>query len=813
MIGHPEVLSPGHHALTRSVGRVRVGNGLVKLVGLCLLAGVLVAGMLFPAVGAMGVVSNRASDTVDATSADLVTTDPPLVSVVTDKDNQPIAYLYQQYRVNTPSSQISDVMKAAIVAIEDHRFYAHAGVDWTGTLRALLTNQVSGSTQGASTLTQQYVKNYQVLVAGRNDKLAQDQAQAQTIARKLKEARVALQLEKKLSKDEILARYLNLVTFSGKVDGVGTAARVFFNTTADKLTIPQAALLAGVVNNPVSFNPWEHPVKAKQRRDQVIDAMVSTGKIPKDTGEAEKKTDLGVVPDPQVPGTGCVGIDPQNGFFCDYVQTYLKQAGFSTDQLQTGGYTIHTTLDQNLAKIAKASVEKNVPKNTNGIANTFAVVEPGQQDHKVLALVANRDYGVKAADGQTLSNLPASVSDPFGAGSIYKVITSTAAMEHGKAGVNTPLSNPSSARFPVPQLDPNSHAPDYSVNNLGTSYPNPISLQQGLATSPNVAFVGLQLETGMSNVLTMASRLGMRESMKTNLYGVTPDPNGSGKEATQSQTQFFQDKPSFTLGDSPLSPMELANLGATLMSGGVWCPPNPIQEVLDHNGKSVQVPRQPCEQAVSGPVANTMLTAMSKDDTGGGTTAGTAKKFNWTRPLAGKTGTDESNRSVGFLGVMPGYAVSSLVFADGSKPAGICATTPPRLATSGGGCNGFGGTVAAPPFFDTFTQYLNGKPNENLPAPDPDYLDKRDHGPIIPWVVGMNLNDGTNTIKQAGYAAVNSTEVNSTQPKGTVIGQTPAGLESKSAPITLYVSTGFMPQAAGATSPAPPTTSSAQPGG
>jgi membrane peptidoglycan carboxypeptidase len=794
------------------VAYVRVGNGLVKLVGLCLLAGVLVAGMLFPTVGAVGVVSNRASDTVDATSADLVTTDPPLVSVITDKNGGPIAYLYQQYRVNTPSNKISDIMKAAIVAIEDHRFYAHSGVDWTGTFRAALSNQASGNvSQGASTLTQQYVKNYQVLVAGRNDKQAQDQAQAQTVARKLKEARVALQLEKKLTKDEILTRYLNLVTFSGKTDGIGTASQVFFNTSPDKLTISQAALLAGVVNNPVSFNPWNYPDKARERRNQVIDAMVKTDKIPKDTGEAEKKTDLGVVEDPQVPAAGCVGVHPEDGFFCDYVKTYLKNAGFSMDQLETGGYTVKTTLDPVVSKVAKAAVEKNVPKTTNGIANTFAVIQPGSQSHNVLALVANRDLGVNAAAGQTLTNLPASVSDPFGTGSIYKVITSSAAMENGKAGINTPLSNPGSQCFPVPKLDPNYNPPCYRVNNLG-NYPDPISLQTGLADSPNVAFVGLELQTGMPNVLTMASRLGMRNTMKTNLSGDEPDPNGNRSEVTQSQTRFFQDKPSFTLGDSPLSPMELANVGATLMSGGMWCPPNPIQQVLDHNGKPVQVQQQPCEQAVSASVANSVVTAMSKDDTSG-TTAATAKKFNWNRPMGGKTGTDENNHSVGFLGLLPGYAVSSLVFADGSKPDVICGTTPPRLGVNGNCTGGFGGTVAAPPFFDTFTQVLNGQPIQPLPAPDPDFMDKKDHGPIVPWVVGQNIGDGTNTIKAAGYGVVNSNDVNSVQPKGTIVGQTPGGLAPKSTPITLYVSTGFMPQAAGATSPAPPTSGTQGPGG
>ena len=120
--------------MPRTLARVRVGDGLLKLLGLCLLAGVLVAGMLFPVVGALGVASNRASDTIDSVSADLVATDPPLVTTVTDSKGKPIAYLYDQYRVPVTPDQISPTMKAALISIEDRRFYEHHGVDWKGTI-------------------------------------------------------------------------------------------------------------------------------------------------------------------------------------------------------------------------------------------------------------------------------------------------------------------------------------------------------------------------------------------------------------------------------------------------------------------------------------------------------------------------------------------------------------------------------------------------------------------------------------------------------------------------------------------------------
>ncbi|REH50150.1 membrane peptidoglycan carboxypeptidase [Kutzneria buriramensis] len=797
--------------MTRTVAVVRVGNGLVKLVGLCLLAGVLVAGLLFPTVGALGVVSNRASDTVDATSADLVTTDPPLMSVVEDKDGKPIAYLYQQYRVNTPSDQISPFMKAAIVAIEDRRFYQHDGVDWQGTFRAMLTNQVNGSvSQGASTITQQYVKNYQVLVAGRDDKAAQEQAQAQTVARKLKEARVALQLEKKLSKDEILTRYLNLVTFLGRVDGVGTAAQVFFNTTPDKLNLQQSALLAGVVNNPVSFDPWQHPQAAKNRRDQVIDALVSTGKITQDTGAAAKKTDLGVGPEPQLPGSGCVGVAPEDGFYCDYVLGYLHDAGFTGDQLQTGGYVIKTNLDPGISKIAKQAAETNVGKTASGIANTFVIVKPGTQSHDIVAMVANRDLGVDSAQGQTLTNLPADVSDNFGAGSIYKIFTTAAAMEKGQVGLNTGIPNPKTFCFFPPVRYPDTKC--HTVANDDATNPDPITLHEALAISPNTSFTNVELGAGMPAVLDMASRLGMRNTMKTNQAGGAPDPNGANELTTKPQSQSMLNNVSFTLGVTPLSPLELANVGATLASGGVWCPPNPIAGVTDHTGKPVQINAPACEQVVNKAVADTIVNGL-KDDTISGTSVQAAKNAHWTRPMAGKTGTTETSRSVGFLGILPNFAASSMVYADGSTPEPICGTLPVHSSPNCAGANGaFGGTVAAPTFFNAFNQILAGTPTLPLPNADPAYMDKNNHGPAIPYVVGQNVGDATNALKSAGYPGVQTADFNSTAPKGTVVGETPIGSAPHSQTVTLYVSTGFVPQAPGATSP-PPTSTSNTPGG
>ncbi|MFD5830937.1 transglycosylase domain-containing protein [Lentzea sp. NPDC060358] len=779
---------------------MRVRNGVLKMLGLCLLAGVLLAGMLFPVVGATGLVSNRASDTVDSISADLVTTDPPLITTVTDKEGAPIAYLFDQYRVLTPPEKISPTMKAALISVEDRRFYEHQGVDWKGTIRAGLTNQVSGSvSQGASTLTQQYVKNYLVHVVARNNKLEQAKAQEQTIARKMREARISLQLERKLGKEEILARYLNVVPFGSTIYGIAAAAQAYFNTTPDKLTVPQSAMLAGMVNSPSALDPEAYPDKALERRNKVIDRMVENDKLSRDAGEAAKKEGLGLANPVRTPPNGCVGAGPENGFFCSYVVNYLQRAGFSEEQLRTGGYTIQTTLDRTVTQQAKAAAEAGVGKGVDGIANTMAVVKPGKERHEVLALVANRDYGLKADLRQTTYDLPSGVENKFGAGSVYKVFTAAAALEKG-LGIENVIQTPTSYTSRVfkggAQRCPSTGEPGtrwYCLSNFDSSYPSSMSLQQALATSPNTGFVILEEQTGMDAVVDMASRLGMRETMATNLQGTRPDPKAKDKQNRVSQTEFYKQNggnASFTLSPAPVSTLELANVAATIVSGGKWCPPTPVAKVLDRNGKAVTLNEAPCEQVVAEGLANGLAVGMSKDDVGNGTAAAAARAAKWTRPMIAKTGTTEEYKSAAFIGATPDFAGAVQTFNDGTTPRPIClaGNGAPRLCGNG---NIFGGTIPAKTWFETMTKVHGSAPVSQLPAVEPRYL-KGGKEIQIPDVVGRQVNDAIRTLDQAGYKA-SQQSVNSEQPKGTVVSQTPRGNALRGTVITLLVSSGYVP--------------------
>ncbi|MFF5991134.1 transglycosylase domain-containing protein [Prauserella flavalba] len=715
---------------------MRMRDGLLKMLGLCLLAGVLVAGILFPVVGGLGVLSNQASDTVEAMSSGLADEPPPLVSTITDREGQPIATLYDQYRIPTAPDQISDAMKWALISVEDRRFYEHHGVDWKGTIRAAISNTSGGDTQGASTLTQQYVKNYLINVVYRNDKLGQQRAQEVTIARKLNEARIAIQLETKMSKEQILAGYLNVVEFSREIYGVGGAARAYFNTTPDKLTVAQGALLAGMANNPPAYDPWNNPERATERRNFVLDKMVENLKLSRQDAERIKAEPLGVVPDgPNKPAANCVGAGPEHGFFCQYVEDYLLEHGMSKEKLYTGGYTIRTTMDPRSNHLAKQSAEEQVDKMEENVANTLSLVKPGKDRHEVVALAANRDYGPDAEAGQTEFALPSAISNVTGAGSSYKMFTASAAVERGVVGIYDTVQSPpshvsqifSGSPPPCPYIAP--YTRGYCVVNASEGYSGSMSLQTALQTSPNTAFVILEEQTGMGPIVEMASKLGLRKTMASNAAtGGPPDPNAESQEVRLSQTQFFgpsersPGKGSFTLGVSPTSGLELANVAATLMSGGVWCPPTPIGEITDRSGKPVPIKEEPCEQAVPEGLANTMVVGLSKDDLPGGTAAAAAQGVGWNRPMIGKTGTTQNNGSAAFIGATPQIAGAGMVFRPDLPNGGLVDGGPGNVvAVDGDSGNMFGGKTPARTWFGAVSKILEGQPAPPLPRSDPKY--------------------------------------------------------------------------------------------
>ena len=292
------------------------GLTVIKLAWCCLLAGVVAAALMFPLAGGLGLLSNRASDVVANGSAQLLTGDVPQVSTMVDAAGNPIAWLYSQRRFEVPGDKIANTMKLAIVSIEDKRFADHNGVDWQGSLTGL-SGYLSGdpTTRGGSTIEQQYVKNYQLLVTAQTD--AERRAAVEiTPARKLREMRMALTLDKTFTKAKILTRYLNLLSFGNNAFGIQDAAQTYFGINASQLNWQQAALLAGLVQSESSLNPYTNPEGALQRRNLVLDTMIENLPQQADELRAAKAAPLGVLPQPNGLPDGCIAAG-ERAFFCD----------------------------------------------------------------------------------------------------------------------------------------------------------------------------------------------------------------------------------------------------------------------------------------------------------------------------------------------------------------------------------------------------------------------------------------------------------------------------------------------------------------
>lgn len=769
---------------------------VIKLAWCCLLAAVITAGLMFPVVGGFGLLSNRASDVVANGSAQLVEGEVPQVSTMVDAKGNVIAWLYTQRRFEVPSDQIANTMKLAIVSIEDKRFAEHNGVDWQGTLTGL-SGYLSGNldTRGGSTLEQQYVKNYQLLVIAQTD--AERRAAIETTpARKLREIRMALTLDKTFTKPEILTRYLNLVSFGNGAFGVQDAAQTYFGVNASELTWEQAALLAGMVQSTSTLNPYTNPDGALARRNLVLDTMIENIPQEADALRAAKEQPLGILPQPRELPRGCIAAGDR-AFFCDYVLEYLARAGISKEQVARGGYMIKTTLDPDVQIPVKTAVNDIAAPDLEGVASVMSVIGPGKESHPVLAMASNRTYGLNLEAGETMQPQPFSLVGD-GAGSVFKVFTTAAALDMGM-GINAQLDAP--ARFQAKGLGTGGAKgcppQTWCVQNAG-NYRGQMSVTDALATSPNTAFAKLISQVGVQRTVDMAVKLGLRS------YALPGTARDYDPESNESLADFVkrQNLGSFTLGPIEVNALELSNVAATLASGGTWCPPNPIDSVTDRNGEPVAVTTETCEQVVPEGLANTLANAMSRDDQGSGTAASAAGSVGWNLPMSGKTGTTEASRSAGFLGFTNHYAAANYIYDDSTEPGALCSYP---LRQCGGDGNLFGGNEPAHTWFAAMEPIANNFGEVALPPTDPRYVDGAP-GSKVPSVSGMNESTARQRLRDAGFqVADESTPVNSTAPYGAVVGTSPTGQTVPGSIITIQISNGIPP-------PPPPPPPGAIPG-
>ena len=653
---------------------------LKGLVSAVLVAGVLVAGFVLPWVGGAGLLARASVPPAGVLPAELTGQTPGNTRVLA-ADGSVITTFYANDRVPVTSEQIAPVVKQAVIAIEDARFLEHSGLDVQGTLRALATNVAAGSVeQGGSTLTQQLVK--QTLLQGAETTGQRASATERSVERKLREARLAVALERTASKDEILTRYLNTVYFGNGAYGIQAAAQRWFSVDAADLTLPQAALLAGMVQSPAGADPVSDPAAALARRNEVLERMHAVGSIDARRLAHALARPISSRPGPGSPN-GCAGATV-GGFFCAYLQQYLQELGIGRAELEQGGLTIRTTLRPDVQVAGDRAVRRTVPMG-DPLAGVYTAVEPGTGH--VLAMSVNRRYGCTAADCESVL-LPTARSQ--GSGSTYKVFTAAAALERG-----IPASHTITADNPyVSRVYRNGSEP-YTVRAYAAADIRTMTMEQALYRSSNTYFMALQDQLGsVEGPVRVAERMGMHFT------------------ATSADTLVGQNRGSFTLGAEPTSPLDLANAYATLAASGTRCEPTPVVAVLDRDGQPLTGPDgQPLAtgsactpEAVAPGVADTLAQVLRKDvEPGPDPTQTGTGAYVPGHQIAGKTGTSQGGFSVAFAGFTPEYSASVMVF------------NPKRNQEVSGG----GGDKGATIWHDAMAPVLTGEPMVPFPPADP----------------------------------------------------------------------------------------------
>ncbi|GAA1824960.1 transglycosylase domain-containing protein [Microlunatus capsulatus] len=757
-----------------------VAYSSVMFVIVSVLAGVLVAGLFVPLAGMAGVSSKAAATELESLPTELSTPAPPTRSRVLMADGKTLAYFFDENRVPVTMDKIAPVMRQAQLAIEDHRYYEHGALDLKGTLRALVRNSTSDSgTQGGSSITQQYVKMVQVEACNGDRECIAD-AQAKSMERKVRELRYAIALEKKFSKDEILERYLNIAYYGDGAYGVQAAARHYYSKDAEDLTLAQAAMLAGLVQNPDANNPVDNRAAALDRRDVVVNRMLELELITPAQAKKAKKTGFD---EDRVKTTraGCVGT--KYPFLCDYVRrSLLKMPSLGKTQddrknmLNRGGLTIQTAIDPKTQDLAQKKVSSVVGP-TDPLISTMNMIQPGTG--LIVAMAQSRPVmGNDSKKGETYWNLAA---DPamggiqgYQAGSTFKTFTMAAALEKG-----IPISKKFNARSPFDFTGKTYQScvgtetvPKYKVTN-SVGHSKVIDMTEAAEFSVNTYFVQLELAAGLCNVTKMAEKVGV-------------------KLGTQDRdlVDFYQSIPSFTLGSVEVSPLSMAEAYATYAARGVHCDPIIVSKVTNRNGKQLEVPDAGCEQVVEPAVAdgvNKVLKSVMDSGTGQ-----RAKVYNG-YDMAGKTGTIDSNEAVWFAGYTPEIAGVAMISIDNTKKPfrkgkpgfrrnGVKNYSVPStdVYLQGSGSGDAGRLIWKP----VMESYLKKVPDTSFKAPSRDVQVGKQVR--VPSLYGLSIAAATKKLEKEGFT-VERRQVYSRSTVGSFLGFSPGSNATVAEFSTIYV--------------------------
>ncbi|MFJ2369594.1 transglycosylase domain-containing protein [Microbacterium sp. NPDC087665] len=782
-------------------------GGLLGLVGLSAVAGILVTTSVTPVLAMTGIAGNQAITIFEDLPENLDVNTPMEQSVIYAKDGAgnpaKLASFYEQNRVPLTFEQLSPTLINAILSSEDKNFYSHGGVNFGATVKALVDNVRGTSSRGASTITQQFVKNVQIQQCEQDadatsetyaDDLttcwqkATDASGVDGIERKLQEMRYAIQIEKKSSKNDILLGYLNIANFGGTVYGIEAAANYYFSTSAANLTIAQAATLAGIVQNPnrlridkvdgtyTDAEGVAHNTAADgfadtlDRRDYVLGRMLADGKITQAEYDESKATPI--TPAITQPTQGCAAAG-RNAYFCQYVKSVVENdpAFGDTPQdrrelLRRGGLQIYTTLDLRVQDPASAVMAEIVPANYDnqhfGAAGTSIEVGTG----RILSMTQNTTFTETPTDDLAYTSLVFAGdkvhgnSNGFQVGSTYKLFTLIDWLEQGHSLRET-LNGKVQTNMKIKDSCTNggvTHTVDTKkIGNFGGGQGGTNTVMNFTAQSLNSGFFAMASKLDLCEINKVADRMGVTLA--------------NGGKTTD------QNVPYDILGSKNISPLAMANAYATVASGGTYCAPIAIDRVVGSDGADREIPPITCKEGVISPeVAATAAYALQGVMTGSGT--GAVANTRDGIPLIGKTGTHdtwstmmiESSTKVATAVWVGRWEGQANIYRQRAGGYNLNEMRYPLARTMQAAANEFYGGGA-------------------FPEPDGNLI--RQVVTDVPAVTGMTIEDATATLEGAGFTVSVGAAVDSDQATNIIVAQDPSGQAAAGATVTISPSNGL----------------------
>ncbi|WP_233255406.1 transglycosylase domain-containing protein [Naasia lichenicola] len=734
----------------------------------------------------------------------------------TNTDGSPVllASFYDENRVEVAWDQISGYAKNAAVAGEDRRFYEHGGVDIMGTTRAILSNLRGNDVQGGSSITQQYVKNVRInnAIRGLTDPDEIDKAYEAEVApspsRKLREMRLAIGLEKKYTKDQILLGYLNIAGFGGRVYGIEAAANYYFNTTAANLTLAQAASLIAIVNNPEKFRldytgaeingAADGYSQNKIRRDSIIDDMLDQDLITQT--EHDEAVASPVTPDIHQASTGCASAPAGAGYFCDYITRIFQNDEFFGPDEDTrwstfvrAGYDVYTTLDLDLQNTAQNAINEFVPKSADGIdiGSVAVSVQPGTG--KILAMAQNKDYSADPevlGSGANYSAVNYNTDEDYGGssgfqpGSTYKMFTLTEWLKEGHG-----LNEVTDARKPATDWGAfrdscnggTVYFPGYNPNNDELDNGQFATALDNTMTSRNTGFMAMAKQLDLCEIRKTAESMGAhRANLLRNTDSESPEYGQLILDA-DGKTQYapLEQGAGSVLGTNEIAPLTMAAAFATVAANGMYCKPIAIERIVAADGTEVPVPPSECSQNVDPKITAATEYALNKALTGG-TGSPSYSRITTRVPMFSKTGTTDDAFATWMSGASSKVATTVGVF----NASGFVNLRNIKF-------NGIQAATLRHNIWPRIMEVANQKYGGDA-FPDPASELLRGQTSDIPSVTGLSYDQARSILQASGFNAQDGGQQDSNLPAGQVSGTNPTGEASKGAYITVYTSNGAL---------------------